>query len=348
MVSEKDRQKMVAELENLSNRSYVQDYLNDNYFRFIHDYIELSARTDFSYGSFRYLQMRYLTELYEFAHKQSLNDEQYAFFSEGDTWTIIFDGKALRKLSGGGFKYLHRLVSCPGRPFYTVDLDDTTEDPYKPSDGMHSGSKISASNDEDQDNNDSATDDDNQTEDDQTSHENMDETNEDNFKDGTEIDDGGSYDLNQRNIQQIDTNGAIWISQGKTFERNNLGPVLDNKIMPEAKKLLNEFLKEKKIAEKSGDKKRELEVLNKFKVLRKEVFKYMKRPKNHFGNATETESNRIAQAIRRAIIEIRGSENSPQRELREKVYNHFYLALNFIKTGSQMYMPIDDIKWKFK
>ena len=138
---------------------------------------------------------------------------------------------------------------------------------------------------------DSATYDDNQSEDDQISHENMDETNEDNFEGGTEIDGGGSYDLNQRNIQQIDTNGAIWISQGKTFERNYLGPVLDNKIMPEAKKLLNEFLKEKKIAEKNGDKKRELEVLNKFKVLRKEVFKYMKRPKNHFGNATETESN---------------------------------------------------------
>ena len=113
---------MIAELETLSDKNYVHQYLNDNYFKFIHDYIELSARTDFSYGSFRNLQMQYLTELYEFAHKESLNDEQYAFFPEGDTWTIIFEGKALRGLSGSGFKYLHRLVSCPGRPFYTVDL----------------------------------------------------------------------------------------------------------------------------------------------------------------------------------------------------------------------------------
>ena len=120
---------MIAELETLSDRSYVHQYLNDNYFRFIHDYIELSARTDFSYGSFRVLQIQYLTELYEFAHKESLNDEQYAFFPEGDTWTIIFEGKAVRGLSNIGFKYIHHLLKYPDKVIDTIDLNQTAFDP---------------------------------------------------------------------------------------------------------------------------------------------------------------------------------------------------------------------------
>ena len=120
---------MIAELETLSDRSYVHQYLNDNYFRFIHDYIELSARTDFSYGTFRNLQMQYLTELHEFAHKESLNDEQYAFFPEGDTWTIIFEGKALRGLSNIGFKYIHHLLKFPDKLIDTIDLNQTAFDP---------------------------------------------------------------------------------------------------------------------------------------------------------------------------------------------------------------------------
>ena len=120
---------MIAEIEALSDRTYVHQYLNDNYFRFIHDYIELSARTDFSYGSFRVLQMQYLTELYEFAHKESLNDAQYAFFPEGDTWTIIFEWKALRGLSNIGFKYIHHLLKFPDKLFDTIDLNQTVFDP---------------------------------------------------------------------------------------------------------------------------------------------------------------------------------------------------------------------------
>jgi hypothetical protein len=127
--SEKDRLKMIAEIEALSDRPYVHQYLNDNYFRFIHDYTELSARTDFSYGSFRKLQMQYLTELYEFTHKESLNDAQYAFFPEGDTWTIIFEGKALRGLSNIGFKYIHHLLKYPDKPIDTIDLNQTAFDP---------------------------------------------------------------------------------------------------------------------------------------------------------------------------------------------------------------------------
>jgi hypothetical protein len=73
--------------------------------------------------------MKYLTELYEFAHKESLNDAQYAFFPEGDTWTIIFEGKALRGLSNIGFKYIYHLLKFPDKLFDTIDLNQTAFDP---------------------------------------------------------------------------------------------------------------------------------------------------------------------------------------------------------------------------
>jgi hypothetical protein len=347
-VSDKEREKMITELKSISTKGYVHQFLKDSHLEFTREYIDALARTDFSYGTLRELQFEYLKQLYETAHLEWLNDAEYAFFPEGDTWTIIFEKKALRKLSNSGFKYLHRMVSYPGRLFYTVDLDDNTPDPYKPKDGPDAKTTEPAMSEEDPENIDYSVYDDEESEGNQSANENYYEIDDSDFDGGKETIHSGFNNSDENIKQMIDTNGSISISSGKIFENRDPVPVIPKKVMPEVKKLRKKFFDEIEKANNSHDAIRKEKLLKAVKVYKRELFNYMRRPKNHFSNATDKEINRISQAIRRAILEIRGDEDSPQQELRQKLFDHFESAVNTLKNGTQMYIPLTDIQWRMK
>ena len=56
------------------------------------------------------------------AKKDASVEPQYAFYSEGPTWTITFDGKTIRGLRGKGFEYLHHLVSNKFNDIYPSEF----------------------------------------------------------------------------------------------------------------------------------------------------------------------------------------------------------------------------------
>ncbi|MFO7553844.1 MAG: hypothetical protein R6W88_01455, partial [Desulfobacterales bacterium] len=57
------------------------------------------------------------------AKKDASVEPQYAFYSEGPTWTITFDGKTIRGLRGKGFKYIHYLVRNKFKDYSHEDIN---------------------------------------------------------------------------------------------------------------------------------------------------------------------------------------------------------------------------------
>ena len=105
-------------------KSHVQEWAMENHQKFIEEYISLARQSDFSYGLVWDLKCRYLQQLHAILDKKLLKDAKYAFYAEGPTWTIIFNGKALRGLKGNGFRYIQYLVMNPKKHCYTVDLSN--------------------------------------------------------------------------------------------------------------------------------------------------------------------------------------------------------------------------------
>jgi hypothetical protein len=90
---------------------------------FIDQYIEIARRNDFSYGSLWQLKRAFVKDLYQEIQNSEDTGVQYAFYSEGPTWTITFDGITIRGLRGIGFKYLHFLVTYQNNSYFPEDLD---------------------------------------------------------------------------------------------------------------------------------------------------------------------------------------------------------------------------------
>jgi hypothetical protein len=113
-------------------KSHVQEWAVDNHQDFIKDYISLARRSDFSYGYVWDLKCRYLKQLYSILDKASVTESRYAIFPEGPTWTVIYNGNALRGLKGNGYLYIQYLVKNPGQQYHTSDinkLDGIIENP---------------------------------------------------------------------------------------------------------------------------------------------------------------------------------------------------------------------------
>ena len=112
----------LQEINSKFDRGYVQTFLTSQFSSFIEDYYSLTENASFEISQVWELKNRYLKMLHDAVKVSSLEKSRYAFFPEGDTWTIIFDGKPVKPLIGEGFKYIEYLVRHSGRKYHTVDL----------------------------------------------------------------------------------------------------------------------------------------------------------------------------------------------------------------------------------
>ena len=110
-------------------KGHVQDWAMENHQNFIKDYIPLAHRSDFCYGLVWDLKCRYLAQVHAILDKAKVQEAKYEFFAEGPTWTIIFNGKALRGLRGSGFRYLLFLVKNQRRQYHTNQLNEIDAKP---------------------------------------------------------------------------------------------------------------------------------------------------------------------------------------------------------------------------
>jgi len=110
-------------------KGYGLNFINEIYEAFIKKYIELAQISYFSYALVWELKVEYLEQLHEQMHKEALLEAKYAFYPEGPTWTITFDGKTIRGLRGKGFKYIHYLVLKKFKDYSHTDLDPLDSKP---------------------------------------------------------------------------------------------------------------------------------------------------------------------------------------------------------------------------
>jgi hypothetical protein len=113
---------IAGDVKDYFEKGYGLNFINENYEAFIKEYIELSQSLSFSYALIWELKKKYIKPLHEQMHKEARSKARYAFYSEGPTWTITFDGKTLRGLRGKGFEYLHHLVSNKNQSIYPSKL----------------------------------------------------------------------------------------------------------------------------------------------------------------------------------------------------------------------------------
>jgi len=117
---------MVHQARSNFTRDCVQSFLYENHSHFIAEYMELVRTTDFSYAMLWKLKEAYLGGLCDHIRthpeRESVPEHPYAFYQEGPTWKITYEGKTLRGLKGNGFKYIHYLLCNRNKQFHTDEL----------------------------------------------------------------------------------------------------------------------------------------------------------------------------------------------------------------------------------
>ena len=104
------------------NKGLGKDFLQKSYLTFIQEYTEITEGVSCSVETVEKLRKEYLTQLHQQMSTEILATKQYAFYEEPPTWTIIFDGKPIRKLQANGFSLLHYLVSRKGQKVSLFEL----------------------------------------------------------------------------------------------------------------------------------------------------------------------------------------------------------------------------------
>ena len=107
----------------MAEKDYVNKFVEINSQDYIDEYVEIVQRKDFSFSSIYILNLKYLQKLYAIHRKESLNEAKYAFYQEGPTWVITFNGTTIRGLRGKGFDYLHYLVSNKNTSYNPEELN---------------------------------------------------------------------------------------------------------------------------------------------------------------------------------------------------------------------------------
>jgi hypothetical protein len=115
---------LIEEVYSLFKKGLGRDFLNEIYLDFIEEYTVITETVIFKSQIAHFLKSKYLKLLYDRMKIESLNLMQYAFFEEPPTWTIIFDGKPIRGLTQGGFRYINYLVANMRKEFSIVDLNN--------------------------------------------------------------------------------------------------------------------------------------------------------------------------------------------------------------------------------
>ena len=105
------------------DKVYVQNSLRENADKFIKKYIEIAKKRTFSFSDFFSLHHKALTDLHYAITSGKRNEAEYAIFREGNTWTLIFEGKAFRGLRPSGFAYIEYMLNQPGKFFTHSELE---------------------------------------------------------------------------------------------------------------------------------------------------------------------------------------------------------------------------------
>ena len=110
------------ELEPVAGKDYIKYFIDEHYKDYIDDYIDLIQRKDFCLSTIFNLNLKYLRQIYKIHRKEMLFEAKYAFYQEGPSWTITYNGTTIRGLRGKGFDYLHYLVSNKNESYYPEEL----------------------------------------------------------------------------------------------------------------------------------------------------------------------------------------------------------------------------------
>ncbi len=97
-------------------------------------------------GAMSDLKCRYLKQLDGILDRVAMEEAKYAFYAEGPTWTITFNGNTTRGLKQRGFKYIEYLTRNQHKEFHTdylseLDGIDPVDDGYENVDFSRSVSK---------------------------------------------------------------------------------------------------------------------------------------------------------------------------------------------------------------
>jgi hypothetical protein len=114
---------IIDKILNHKDKKCVQKWLQDNYLKFIDDYVFLSQKTDFTYGDVWDLKLKYLEQLQNHMKTNLKYEAKNVFVQEGEGWLIRFGEEVISGLRGKGFKYLQYLVLNQNIDFSHKDLN---------------------------------------------------------------------------------------------------------------------------------------------------------------------------------------------------------------------------------
>ena len=110
-------QKQIQTLRDNFSKDYAQLFLAEKSDLFINDYISIIRNANWSFLDIWNLKNEYMNQYYKSVHVGISSEKKYAFYENGGTWTIIFDGKPITGLKGLGFKLIHFLLSNENKYF---------------------------------------------------------------------------------------------------------------------------------------------------------------------------------------------------------------------------------------
>ena len=275
---------ILNDLSELLRKGYGKQYLIDSHLKFISEYFELINSACWSYAAVEELLGRYRHEALVAMKTDAINDKPYAFFPEGDTWTIRYKGNTIRGLRNVGLRYIQYLLQHPNKVISTVDL---------------------------------------------------------NLLNGVDASKIESVYIKTIDWDEWKKNNITDLSKSKGIGRNKKGPDKIatikrriDEIDEELPRVRHDFIRVDELEEERDKLTVQLEI---------EENKAENLPNNQ-----DRAQGAVSQAIRRAIIEIRGKHKKDQTPLRKEVADHLNASLKPINSPIQCYRPLEEIYWHFK
>ena len=103
-------QKQIQALRDNFSKEYAQLFLSEKSDLFINDYISIIRNANWSFLDIWNLKNEYMNQYYKSVHVGISNEKKYAFYENGGTWTVVFDGKPITGLDSPGFIFIYFLI----------------------------------------------------------------------------------------------------------------------------------------------------------------------------------------------------------------------------------------------